>query len=144
MAQTARPYRSVLYIPGSKERALEKAMGLPADGGGATPDLLLQAGAQTWSVRIAGTVAANGAPLAVISRTCASTVPGAASASIAVRVTRTRESTSGGWSQQCVTPTRCSIPPSAATISVALGSSDTTRINRAPAGSAGGAASPRR
>lgn len=31
MAQTARPYRSVLYIPGSKERALEKAMGLPAD-----------------------------------------------------------------------------------------------------------------
>jgi len=31
MTQTARPYRSVLYIPGSKERALEKAMGLPAD-----------------------------------------------------------------------------------------------------------------
>lgn len=31
MAQTARPYRSVLYIPGSKERALEKAMGLAAD-----------------------------------------------------------------------------------------------------------------
>jgi (3S)-malyl-CoA thioesterase len=28
---TARPYRSVLYIPGSKERALEKAMGLHAD-----------------------------------------------------------------------------------------------------------------
>ena len=28
---SARPYRSVLYIPGSKERALEKAMGLPAD-----------------------------------------------------------------------------------------------------------------
>lgn len=28
---TARPYRSVLYIPGSKERALEKAMGLAAD-----------------------------------------------------------------------------------------------------------------
>ena len=27
----ARPYRSVLYIPGSKERALEKAMGLAAD-----------------------------------------------------------------------------------------------------------------
>lgn len=26
-----RPYRSVLYIPGSKERALEKAMGLAAD-----------------------------------------------------------------------------------------------------------------
>ena len=26
-----RPYRSVLYIPGSKERALEKARGLPAD-----------------------------------------------------------------------------------------------------------------
>lgn len=31
MTQTARPYRSVLYIPGSKERALEKAMGLPTD-----------------------------------------------------------------------------------------------------------------
>ncbi len=31
MAQTARPYRSVLYIPGSKERALEKAQGLAAD-----------------------------------------------------------------------------------------------------------------
>ena len=28
---TARPYRSVLYIPGSKERALDKARGLPAD-----------------------------------------------------------------------------------------------------------------
>jgi len=27
----ARPYRSVLYIPGSKERALEKAKGLPVD-----------------------------------------------------------------------------------------------------------------
>ncbi|MGP6088156.1 HpcH/HpaI aldolase/citrate lyase family protein [Antarctobacter jejuensis] len=27
----ARPYRSVLYIPGSKERALEKARGLPID-----------------------------------------------------------------------------------------------------------------
>lgn len=31
MTQPARPCRSVLYIPGSKERALEKAMGLPAD-----------------------------------------------------------------------------------------------------------------
>jgi (3S)-malyl-CoA thioesterase len=31
MNQQARPYRSVLYIPGSKERALEKARGLPAD-----------------------------------------------------------------------------------------------------------------
>ncbi|WP_289040579.1 CoA ester lyase [uncultured Aliiroseovarius sp.] len=28
---SSRPYRSVLYIPGSKERALEKARGLPAD-----------------------------------------------------------------------------------------------------------------
>jgi len=28
---TARPYRSVLYIPGSKERALEKATGLVCD-----------------------------------------------------------------------------------------------------------------
>jgi len=27
----ARPYRSVLYIPGSKERALQKAQGLPVD-----------------------------------------------------------------------------------------------------------------
>jgi (3S)-malyl-CoA thioesterase len=31
MEQAARPYRSVLYIPGSKERALEKAKGLPVD-----------------------------------------------------------------------------------------------------------------
>lgn len=28
---SSRPFRSVLYIPGSKERALEKATGLPAD-----------------------------------------------------------------------------------------------------------------
>ncbi len=31
MDSLARPYRSVLYIPGSKERALEKARSLPAD-----------------------------------------------------------------------------------------------------------------
>jgi len=31
MTQNTRPYRSVLYIPGSKERALEKARSLPAD-----------------------------------------------------------------------------------------------------------------
>lgn len=31
MDQRARPYRSVLYIPGSKERALEKAKTLPVD-----------------------------------------------------------------------------------------------------------------
>lgn len=31
MTDTARPYRSVLYIPGSKERALEKAKTLPVD-----------------------------------------------------------------------------------------------------------------
>ena len=31
MDSVARPYRSVLYIPGSKARALEKARGLPAD-----------------------------------------------------------------------------------------------------------------
>ena len=31
MDQRTRPYRSVLYIPGSKERALEKARGLTAD-----------------------------------------------------------------------------------------------------------------
>lgn len=31
MAPANRPFRSVLYIPGSKERALEKAMGLAAD-----------------------------------------------------------------------------------------------------------------
>lgn len=31
MDQLARPFRSVLYIPGSKERALEKARSLPAD-----------------------------------------------------------------------------------------------------------------
>ena len=28
---TDRPFRSALYIPGSKERALEKARGLPVD-----------------------------------------------------------------------------------------------------------------
>ena len=31
MSPVSRPYRSVLYIPGSKERALEKATGLAAD-----------------------------------------------------------------------------------------------------------------
>ena len=31
MSAEIRPYRSVLYIPGSKERALEKAQSLPAD-----------------------------------------------------------------------------------------------------------------
>ena len=31
MDPVARPFRSVLYIPGSKERALEKARDLPAD-----------------------------------------------------------------------------------------------------------------
>lgn len=31
MDSALRPYRSVLYIPGSKERALEKARGLPCD-----------------------------------------------------------------------------------------------------------------
>lgn len=31
MDQAMRPYRSVLYIPGSKERALDKARGLPVD-----------------------------------------------------------------------------------------------------------------
>ncbi len=31
MTQSMRPYRSVLYIPGSKDRALDKARGLPAD-----------------------------------------------------------------------------------------------------------------
>ena len=32
MAVTARPRRSVLYMPGSNARALEKAKTLPADG----------------------------------------------------------------------------------------------------------------
>ncbi|MCH8167633.1 MAG: CoA ester lyase [Proteobacteria bacterium] len=32
MPNTSRPRRSVLYLPGSNERALEKARGLPADG----------------------------------------------------------------------------------------------------------------
>lgn len=31
MDPRTRPYRSVLYIPGSKPRALEKARGLPVD-----------------------------------------------------------------------------------------------------------------
>jgi (3S)-malyl-CoA thioesterase len=31
MTPVARPTRSVLYIPGSKDRALEKARSLPAD-----------------------------------------------------------------------------------------------------------------
>ena len=31
MSADLRPYRSVLYIPGSKERALDKALGLPVD-----------------------------------------------------------------------------------------------------------------
>ena len=32
MPNTSRPRRSVLYMPGSRERALEKARSLPADG----------------------------------------------------------------------------------------------------------------
>ncbi|MEM9096872.1 MAG: aldolase/citrate lyase family protein, partial [Pseudomonadota bacterium] len=32
MSDAHRPRRSVLYMPGSKERALEKAKTLPADG----------------------------------------------------------------------------------------------------------------
>lgn len=32
MNKNSNPFRSLLYIPGSKERALEKATGLPADG----------------------------------------------------------------------------------------------------------------
>ena len=31
MTEDARPYRSVLYIPGSKDRALDKVRSLPAD-----------------------------------------------------------------------------------------------------------------
>ena len=31
MDSRARPYRSVLYIPGSKDRALDKARSLPVD-----------------------------------------------------------------------------------------------------------------
>ncbi|HEX9859252.1 MAG TPA: aldolase/citrate lyase family protein, partial [Paracoccaceae bacterium] len=31
MQTQARPFRSVLYIPGSKDRALEKAQSLPTD-----------------------------------------------------------------------------------------------------------------
>ncbi|MDG2339646.1 MAG: aldolase/citrate lyase family protein, partial [Paracoccaceae bacterium] len=31
MTQDTRPYRSVLYIPGAKDRALEKARNLPVD-----------------------------------------------------------------------------------------------------------------
>ena len=31
MSEDTRPYRSVLYIPGSKQRALEKARSLPVD-----------------------------------------------------------------------------------------------------------------
>ncbi|MEM9852411.1 MAG: aldolase/citrate lyase family protein, partial [Pseudomonadota bacterium] len=32
MTPDTRPYRSLLYIPGSKTRALDKARGLPTDG----------------------------------------------------------------------------------------------------------------
>ncbi|MDP6110124.1 MAG: aldolase/citrate lyase family protein, partial [Rhodospirillales bacterium] len=32
MTTTARPRRSILYMPGSNARALEKGRGLPADG----------------------------------------------------------------------------------------------------------------
>ena len=31
MTTQMRPFRSVLYIPGSKDRALDKARGLPVD-----------------------------------------------------------------------------------------------------------------
>lgn len=43
-----------------------QALGLPADGQGGVPALTLRSGAQAWSVRVAGTVAASGAPLAVM------------------------------------------------------------------------------
>jgi len=43
-----------------------QALALPADGRGGEPALTLRAGTQAWSVRVAGTVAAAGAPLAVM------------------------------------------------------------------------------
>src|SRR5207244_3495024 len=47
-----------------------------------------------------------------------------------VRVTRGSERTSGGKSHSCDTPTSRPTAPRAATISVAAGSNDTTRITR--------------
>src|SRR5690606_2654969 len=60
--------RLVLFAPATVflNAAALQALGLPADGGGAAPTLRLQSGPQGLSVRVAGTVAAGGAPLAVM------------------------------------------------------------------------------
>ena len=60
--------RFVLFAPATVflNAAALQALGLPADGGGAAHTLRLQSGPQGWSVRVAGTVAAGGAPLAVM------------------------------------------------------------------------------
>jgi len=60
--------RFALFAPATVflNAAALQALGLPADGAGSPPALQLQAGAQTWRVRVAGTVAASGAPLAVM------------------------------------------------------------------------------
>ncbi|MDY0107357.1 MAG: FtsX-like permease family protein [Giesbergeria sp.] len=60
--------RFALFAPATVflNAAALQALGVPADGSGAAPALRLQAGQQGWNVRIAGTVAAGGAPLAVM------------------------------------------------------------------------------
>jgi len=60
--------RFALFAPATVflNAAALQALGLPADGQGGTPALALRSGAQTWNVRVAGTVAAGGAPLAVM------------------------------------------------------------------------------
>src|SRR4051812_7259197 len=52
----------------------------------------------------------------------------AASCGMSMRVTFGSRATAGGWSHSWVTPTSADSRPSAQTISVALGSSDTIRI----------------
>lgn len=60
--------RFVLFAPATVflNAAALQALGLPAQGTGAGPAIVLQSGQQRWPVHVAGTVAAGGAPLAVM------------------------------------------------------------------------------
>ena len=60
--------RFALFAPATVflNAAALQALGLPADGEGPAPAITLRSGTQAWPVRVAGTVAAGGAPLAVM------------------------------------------------------------------------------
>ena len=60
--------RFALFAPATVflNAAALQALGLPADGAGTPPAITLRSGPQAWPVRVVGTVAAGGAPLAVM------------------------------------------------------------------------------